>query len=317
MAEEDDVELPYWSRTYCGFRERFVEPYVMQLSDTASLSLRQAPCVSAEHAKEAKATSDGSCTASTVWDAGIVLAAHVYEREEREASGQQKQERTSDDGARTCLDLGSGTGIVGLAAAASGVYDRVVLTDLPSVLPLLEQNAERNRDAFAGTDVSAVSLRWDDDRELHEVVRRFGPFDLIVGGDLLYRPQVVAPLLTALRALATTQTTVLLAASLQHSPETIRLFSERAEASGYTVERLGAEAHAAGFASEEVRLLRLGVARRSVASTQPSRREATQGDDAATSRTSNQPGAGGSASTSEHNGDRARSAKRARVEDDA
>ena len=32
-----------------------------------------------------------------------------------------------------CLDLGAGTGVVGLAAACSGAFAKVVLSDLPSV----------------------------------------------------------------------------------------------------------------------------------------------------------------------------------------
>merc|ERR1719215_1856184 len=73
-----DAELPWWSRTYHGYQERFVRPYVLELTPRLRLALHQAPCVSAEHASEAKASADGSCTASTVWDAGIVLAAHAY-----------------------------------------------------------------------------------------------------------------------------------------------------------------------------------------------------------------------------------------------
>ena len=284
-SDDDEFELPAWSRTYCGFRQRFVEPYAMQLSELATLSLRQAPCVSAEHAKEAKATSDGSSgTASTCGMQGSCWARIHMSVACALAENGPKQ---------SCvLDLGAGTGIVGLAAAASGAHLRVVLTDLPSVLPLLEQNVAQNRDALGETELFVTSLRWDDDRELREAARRFGPFDLIVGGDLLYRPQVVTPLLTALGALAGVETTVLLAASLSHSPETIRLFSKRAEESGFVVERLDASAHAEEFTSEEVRMLRLTKA---------------QSQSGAMSRTKKQPAA--SLSDEEPAG----SAKRARI----
>lgn len=250
---EDDAELPSWSRTYCGFRERFVEPYLMRLPK-ATISLRQAPCVSAEHAKEAKETSDGSCTASTVWDAGIVLAAYVHKSEARTASLEGQKRR--------CVDLGSGTGIVGLVAAATGAFKSVVLTDLPSVVPLLESNVEENRPSLAGVEMLSIPLRWDDEQEVRDAALRYGPFELIVGGDLLYRPPVVAPLLTALLALATPDTTVLLAASLSHSPETIRLFAKRAQNAGFSVEQLGIEEQAAEFTSEEVCMLRLKLASR-------------------------------------------------------
>lgn len=233
-------------------------PFELALADDVHLALRQAPCVSSAHAKEASASADGLCTASTVWDAGVVLAAHVFSRSRpREPPG------ASSAPCRRCLDLGSGTGIVGLAAAASGAFARVVLTDLPSVVPLLRENAETNSAALAGVEVVALALPWDDVAALRECLRRFGPLDLIVGGDLLYRTQVVGPLLTALTALASEQTTVLLGASLAHSPETLQLFEQRAAAAGFCVERLGASEQLVEFASPEVRLLRLRLTRAS------------------------------------------------------
>ena len=263
---DEQPELPWWSRTYAGYRERFVEPYELQLDDgNVVLSLEQAPCVSAEHAREAKASADGSCTASTVWDAGIVLATCVYQRH-RSAAAAAEEDAEAVPRRSRCLDLGSGTGIVGLAAAASGGFSRVVLTDLPSVVPLLERNVASNRERFGGSDgsgtettacgVEAVPMRWDDAAEVRRV-SSLGPFELIVGGDLLYRPQVVEPLLVALDALVGRRTTVLLAASLQHSPETIALFGEAAAEAGFVVERLGSEAQCAHAQSEEVKLLRV------------------------------------------------------------
>ena len=244
MARADELpDLPWWSRTYAGYRERFVEPYELTLGGgRVVLSLEQAPCVSAEHARAAKEGSDGSCTASTVWDAGIVLAAMVYEQWMlSDGARRTAEEDATDRSKRRCLDLGSGTGIVGLAAAACGGFSQVVLTDMPSVVPLLEHNVERNRSALVHDGrcgLETVSLRWDDAAELRSVAA-LGPYELIVGGDLLYRPQVVEPLLAALRALVGRRTTVLLAASLQHSPETIDLFVDAAATAGFAVERLG------------------------------------------------------------------------------
>ena len=262
MARADELpDLPWWSRTYAGYRERFVEPYELTLGGgRVVLSLEQAPCVSAEHARAAKEGSDGSCTASTVWDAGIVLAAMVYEQWMlSDGARRTAEEDATDRSKRRCLDLGSGTGIVGLAAAACGGFSQVVLTDMPSVVPLLEHNVERNRSALVHDGrcgLETVSLRWDDAAELRSVAA-LGPYELIVGGDLLYRPQVVEPLLAALRALVGRRTTVLLAASLQHSPETIDLFVDAAATAGFAVERLGIGCQSADAQSDEVKLLRL------------------------------------------------------------
>lgn len=255
VASQGSDELPSWSRTYAGYRGRFVEPYTLPLRSgrggTTHLVLEQMPCVSSEHAREAKHGADGSCTGSTVWDAGIVLAAHVHATH-RAAS------RSANGPPRTrLLDLGAGTGVCGLAAALSGGFERVVLSDLPSVVPLLERNVARNAHKLPrDTRVEALGLAWDDEPMLHEAARR-GPYSCIVGGDLLYRPQVVAPLLTALGALTQPATIVLLAASLQHSPETIDAFAAAAARAGFSVECLGQEAIEGQWASPEVRVLRL------------------------------------------------------------
>lgn len=273
-----DAELPWWSRTYLGYHERFVLPYTLELTPEVQLEMQQMPFISAEHAKEAKASSDGSCTASTVWDAGIVLAAHVYHSATR-ASTQKNVDAASSATSMRCLDLGSGTGIVGLAAAASGAFTTVVLTDLPSVVPLLQQNTALNAavlgrgdsssssssEGAGGCEVVSRALSWDDERQLAEVLGAHGPFDLITGGDLVFRPQVVAPLLTALSALAGKHTAFLTTVSLIHSPETIRLFVQAAREAGFEVDRIDDTAESAvpeGLVSPEVRILRLRRARK-------------------------------------------------------
>ena len=247
-GESEDCELPWWSRTYCGYQERFVQPFELPLGGDRALTLTQAPRISAAHSAEASGSSDGGATTgATVWDAGIVLAAHLLQRP-----------RGAGGAGGVCLDLGSGTGIVGLAAAASGAFSRVLLSDMPSVVPLLSDNLQRNADVLprGGAPVHAVALRWDDAAQL-ERVRAMGPFELIVGGDILYREQVVQPLMMAVGALATERTTVLLSASLQHSPSTIRAFAVAATEAGFEVRALETSAQHADWTSPEVRLLQL------------------------------------------------------------
>ena len=78
------------------------------------------------------------------------------------------------------LELGSGTGLLGLAAAA--IWEtHVALTDLPDILPNLAANAERNRDVLAsrGGSVDVGTLIWGDsqgaeaDEELFGVPHQF------------------------------------------------------------------------------------------------------------------------------------------------
>ena len=59
---------------------------------------------------------------------------------------------------RACVELGSGTGAVGLAASVLGAAT-VVLTDLPELLETCERNAARNAARAAGT-VTCAPLAW-------------------------------------------------------------------------------------------------------------------------------------------------------------
>lgn len=245
MRLDEAYDLPGWSRTLAGWRERFVLPLRVQLPLAGPvLEIRQLPVASATHAKEACSSADGLATGSTVWDAGLVLAHYLYVE-----YAQEKDRKLS------CIDLGSGTGIVGLAAAASGAFQRVVLTDMQSVLPLTQANRDTNALPSSTVNVVVMPLKWDSEGDL-KAVSADGSFDLVMGGDLLYRPQVVEPLLCALRKLVGQHTRVLLSASIQHSPETLRLFVQCAS-KFFHISILPFSDQHHECASEEVRVLRL------------------------------------------------------------
>lgn len=97
------------------------------------------------------------------------------------------------------LELGSGTGLVSIAAAAA-LGAAVTATDLPHVLPNLRFNAEANAAAVAaggGGSVAAKGLRWGEDGDVDGEEE----YDLIVGSDVVYHDHLYEPLLRTLRAL--------------------------------------------------------------------------------------------------------------------
>ncbi|KAL2333703.1 hypothetical protein Fmac_014916 [Flemingia macrophylla] len=100
-------------------------------------------------------------------------------------------------GRRRILELGSGTGIVGIAAAATLPAD-VTLTDLPHVVPNLRFNAEANAGVVgsSGGSVSVAALRWGDAGDVAAIGREF---DLIVASDVVYHDHLYEPLLETLR----------------------------------------------------------------------------------------------------------------------
>lgn len=102
---------------------------------------------------------------------------------------------------RTVLELGSGVGTAGLAAAHAlhrvGAGHTTILTDLPEVGPLLRRNARAAKDA--GMDVRVDSLPWGDAHAAAAVLRA-APRALthILCSDLVYFPELLAPLLRTL-----------------------------------------------------------------------------------------------------------------------
>ena len=128
-----------------------------------------------------QATDVGS-TGGALWTAGLALSRYL---EHVHACGTLRGKRV--------LELGCGTGLAGLVAAALGAD--VVLTDIASVLPLLRKNAAANAVAIArggfGGSASVQELTWGST----PVASDYGAcFDLVIAADVVYEP-VHVPLL--------------------------------------------------------------------------------------------------------------------------
>ncbi|CAH2078964.1 unnamed protein product [Thlaspi arvense] len=100
------------------------------------------------------------------------------------------------------LELGSGTGVVGIAAAAT-LSANVTVTDLPHVLDNLSFNADANAQVVArfGGQVHVASLRWGEADDVELLGRNV---DLILASDVVYHDHLYEPLLKTLRLLMTT-----------------------------------------------------------------------------------------------------------------
>merc|ERR1711971_289699 len=85
-------------------------------------------------------------TGVVVWDAAIVLAKFL-----QTVQAQLK--------GRSVIELGSGTGAVGLSAAALGASP-VLLTDLPALKQLIEHNLSLNSSAISSETCTVAPLVW-------------------------------------------------------------------------------------------------------------------------------------------------------------
>merc|ERR1712154_226945 len=97
----------------------------------------KAPCgrwlaVEVQEDQQARNTMGADHVGSTVWAAGLLLARHLEQRYANERMPLPS----------VALELGSGTGLVGLVLCALGV-EHVMCTDLPCRIPLLAKNLSR------------------------------------------------------------------------------------------------------------------------------------------------------------------------------
>jgi predicted nicotinamide N-methyase len=131
----------------------------------------------------------------TVWDASLVLAAYLEQLQM--AKGKELF------AGRRVLELGSGCGVAGIAAALLGA--RVVLTDWEVCIPLLRRNAARNAPLCAHpVEVQLLSWRLEE-----EAGCGCEPYEIVLGADLLYQSHAILPLLRTLHRLTNPSSLIL------------------------------------------------------------------------------------------------------------
>ncbi|KAJ2683320.1 Protein-lysine N-methyltransferase efm6 [Coemansia spiralis] len=135
----------------------------------------------------------GCGVGSTVWDTGLVLAKYL---------DHQTSLGNLDLSGKTVLELGSGTGIVGIALGRLHPQCQVILTDKKELIPLLNRNIELNS---AMSNTRAQCLDWTLPTALDVVP------DLIVVSDGIWDKDLHQPLAETLARLAGSETRVLLA----------------------------------------------------------------------------------------------------------
>jgi len=241
---EDEEEEEEWRPSLLPWKARFADDYVLRIGP-ARVAVAQAPSTGRS------GEDDPGVTGCCVWDGAVVLAKHLCRAE---AWSLLAQRLGGPPG--LVLELGAGTGLLGMALHSSGLLPpaaRLLLTDLPGALPLLRANAGRGPPCRPPPEVAP--LRWGDAASTAAALRGARP-DLLLGADLCYRMPNVEPLLAALRCLRPGGA-ALLGLDRSHCPEAVAAFRAGARARGFR-ERLPppAEQHPR-CRCEEVLLLEL------------------------------------------------------------
>ena len=147
-------------------------------------------------------------TFSTVWDGAQSLATLLANKEECPIVLERKR----------VLELGSGTGLAGLAAAVCGA-SKVYLTDLPDALPLLKKNLMANSFVLWGCDVKVESLPWGPEGDACVDKLPAHDIDVVLCADLVYRKEHTSLLLHTLsRIIRANPRVEILMAQEKHEP---------------------------------------------------------------------------------------------------
>ena len=115
-----------------------------------------------------------------VWPCSLLVAAYI--RRLYAYKGLQVQ----------LLELGSGSGLCGLVAAAHGAT--VVLSDGdPRVLPLLHRNVADYVRRHEGPRPHVLRLDFSSAADVEAAIEKYGRFDVVIASDVLYEHRLVSP----------------------------------------------------------------------------------------------------------------------------
>ncbi|XP_037080617.1 protein-lysine methyltransferase METTL21D-like [Pollicipes pollicipes] len=144
-----------------------------------------------------------------VWDAALVLSKFIdFAHAQQPVKTEPERRHGVLDSAllliqrintATAVELGGGTGVVGLLAASLGC--NTYITDLEDLMPLIQKNIEQNNLQEKAT---ATVLRWGEHKNIS-----LPEADLLLVADCVYYPESLLPLLDTISALAGPSTIVL------------------------------------------------------------------------------------------------------------
>ncbi|XP_070577055.1 protein N-lysine methyltransferase METTL21D-like [Ptychodera flava] len=176
-----------------------------------------------------------------VWDAALVFASYLQTEDFSKSYGTLS--------GKSVVELGSGTGIVGLTAAVLGA--NVLLTDLEDFVPLLELNIKTNETHSQGTS-KAQTLKWGEDVSI-------ACPDFLFISDCIYYDESTEPLVTSITDLSDKHTHVIMSYEKRTSENKLALerkFFKLIE-EDFKVETIALERHDDVFRSEDILLIHM------------------------------------------------------------
>ncbi|CAJ1051727.1 uncharacterized protein si:ch211-159e12.5 isoform X1 [Xyrichtys novacula] len=146
--------------------------------------------------------------AAPVWEAALQLCRY-FEEQSVELRGKR------------VIELGAGTGVVGILAACMGAV--VTLTDLPLALPQLQANVSANMppSGWPNTQPTVLPLSWGEDQ-----MNFSSDWELILGTDIVYLPETYPLLVETLAHLCKSGGLVYLSSKMREEHGTHRFYED-------------------------------------------------------------------------------------------
>ncbi|XP_015261429.1 PREDICTED: protein N-lysine methyltransferase METTL21A [Gekko japonicus] len=135
--------------------------------------------------------------AAVVWDAAVVLCTYL-EMGDVDLRG------------RSVIELGAGTGLLGIVAALLGA--QVTITDREAALAFLKSNVQANLPTDLQPRAEVKELTWGQNLASFST----GEYDFILGADIVYLEETFADLLQTLDHLSADHTVILLSCRLRY-----------------------------------------------------------------------------------------------------
>ncbi|XP_047467312.1 protein-lysine methyltransferase METTL21D [Mugil cephalus] len=182
-----------------------------------------------------------------VWDAAIALAKYLETKQFYDPSS-----GVNVWSGRTVVELGAGTGVVGLMAATLGA--QVIVTDLEDLQTLLGVNIQENQALISSGSITAKVLKWGDD-----VSAFLPPPHYVLMADCIYYEQSIVPLVESLKLLSGPETCIICCYEQRTegvNPEVERRFFELLQ-HNFSCEKIPLENQDPEFNSPDIHILHI------------------------------------------------------------
>ncbi|XP_053171803.1 EEF1A lysine methyltransferase 3-like [Scomber japonicus] len=146
--------------------------------------------------------------AAAVWEAALHLCGYL-------------EEQSVEFKGKRIIELGAGTGVVGIVAARLGAV--VTLTDLPLALPQLETNVSANMPSsgWPSAPPTILPLSWGEDH-----MNFPSDWDVVLCADIIYLPETYPLLLETLAHLCKSGAVVYLSSKMRKEHGTPDFYEE-------------------------------------------------------------------------------------------